>query len=303
MLAPPASPRATRLAKRVRFGQNREMTIDPEMLKRAAEAIRAAEALIITAGAGMGVDSGLPEFRGAEGFWRAYPPFAKLGLSFEQLANPGLFEQDPALAWGFYGHRFKLYRLTRPHEGFVRLRRWAGKKPRGCFVFTSNVDSQFQEAGYGEERIVECHGSLLHLQCVKPCCAATWPAPEDLGFTLDPTTMRAAGELPHCRSCGGLARPNVLMFGDEAWSPGRTSAQGVRFKAWLRSLARGRFVVVEIGAGTRVPTVRSTSEQLAVAGRVPLIRINPRESDGPENAIPLAGTASAALLELDARMT
>jgi hypothetical protein len=49
--------------------------------------------------------------------------------------------------------------------------------------------------------------------------------------------------------------------------------------------------------------VRSTSEQLAVAGRVPLIRINPREFDGPENAIPLAGTASAALLELDARMT
>jgi NAD-dependent SIR2 family protein deacetylase len=279
------------------------MTIDLGMLERAAEVIRAAEALIVAAGAGMGVDSGLPDFRGSEGFWRAYPPFAKLGLSFEQLANPRWFDQDPELAWGFYGHRFTLYRSTRPHDGFARLRHWAEKKPRGCFVFTSNVDSQFQGAGFVEERIVECHGSLMHLQCVKPCCAATWPAPEDFEFTLDPTTMRATGELPRCRSCGGLARPNVLMFGDEAWSPGRTSAQEVRFKAWLRSLARGRFVVVEIGAGTHFPTVRSTSEHLAAAGRVPLIRINPREFDGPENAISLAGTASEVLLELDARMT
>jgi NAD-dependent SIR2 family protein deacetylase len=280
----------------------RKMTIDPEMLERAAATIRAAEALVIAAGAGMSVDSGLPDFRGPDGFWRAYPPFAKLGLSFEQLANPTWFERDPALAWGFYGHRFEMYRSTSPHEGFSRLRRWAGRKTRGCFVFTSNVDGQFQKAGFAEERIEECHGSLLHLQCVRPCCAATWPVPEEFQFAVDPTTMRATGELPRCRSCGGLARPNVLMFGDGAWSPGRTSAQEVRFQAWLRSLARGRFVVVEIGAGTNVPTVRSTAEQLAAAGRVPLIRINPTEFAGPENVIPLPGPAAAVLAELDGRI-
>jgi len=278
------------------------MAFDSEMLDRAADAIRAAEALIITAGAGIGVDSGLPDFRGPEGFWKAYPPFAQLGLSFEQLANPSWFEQDPALAWGFYGHRFTLYRSTAPHEGFARLRRWAGKNPRGCFVFTSNVDGQFQKAGFAESRIVECHGSLLHLQCVKPCCAATWPAPEGFSFTLDPATMRATGELPRCKSCGGLARPNVLMFGDDSWSPGRTSIQEVRFQAWLRSLARGRFVVIEIGAGTSVPTVRLTSEQLAASGRVPLIRINPRDFASPADSIPLAGTAATVLAELDARI-
>ena len=64
-----------------------EPPLDRSALDAAARAVREAEALLITAGAGMGVDSGLPDFRGTEGFWRAYPPFARLGLRFEQLAN------------------------------------------------------------------------------------------------------------------------------------------------------------------------------------------------------------------------
>ena len=276
------------------------MAADPEMLHRAAGVIRLAEGLIITAGAGMGVDSGLPDFRSPEGFWRAYPPFSKLGLSFEELANPQWFERDPALAWGFYGHRFELYRQTSPHEGFAILRQWAAAKPNGYAVFTSNVDGHFQKAGFAEERMVECHGSLQHFQCVKPCCAATWPAPVDTHFEIDPASMRAAGALPCCVRCGGLARPNILMFGDDAWSPGRTLAQQVRFQAWLRSLARGKFAVMELGAGTAVPTVRLTSEQLAAAGRVPLIRINPRDSAGPLGALVLADDARAVLHALAA---
>ena len=276
------------------------MTADPEMLQRAAEVIRSAEGLVITAGAGMGVDSGLPDFRSPEGFWRAYPPFSKLGLSFEELANPQWFERDPALAWGFYGHRFELYRQTPPHEGFAILRRWAAAKPDGYAVFTSNVDGHFQKAGFAEERMVECHGSLQHFQCVKPCCAATWPAPAYIRFEIDPAIMRATGALPCCVRCGGLARPNVLMFGDDAWSPGRTLAQQVRFRAWLRSLARDKFAVMELGAGTAVPTVRHTSEQLAAAGRVPLIRINPQDFGGPPGTLVLADGARAVLHALAA---
>lgn len=55
-------------------------------VERAAEAVRNARVVVITAGAGMGVDSGLPDFRGPEGFWRAYPPLRKLGVS-PQLTN------------------------------------------------------------------------------------------------------------------------------------------------------------------------------------------------------------------------
>ncbi len=89
-----------------------------KLIGKAKQVIKEADAMLITAGAGMGVDSGLPDFRGKEGFWRAYPIAKKLGLRFEELANPRWFREDPELAWAFYGHRLKTYRETNPHEGF-----------------------------------------------------------------------------------------------------------------------------------------------------------------------------------------
>src|ERR1035437_6610625 len=109
-----------------------------DKVKRAAEVITAADALLITAGAGMGVDSGLPDFRGTEGFWKAYPAIAKLGLSFAEMANPDCFKSSPELAWAFYGHRLNLYRATSPHPGFQELIDAGARKRHGYFVFTSN---------------------------------------------------------------------------------------------------------------------------------------------------------------------
>ena len=137
-----------------------------------------AEGILIGAGAGMGVDSGLPDFRGPEGFWKAYPPIAKLGLRFEQMANPHWFTKDPELAWGFYGHRLNLYRNTTPHEGFGILKRWVNDQSIHAFVYTSNVDGHFQRAGFEPEEIIECHGSLNHLQCLAECGQAIWSADE-----------------------------------------------------------------------------------------------------------------------------
>ena len=86
--------------------------MDKDIFKYSAEILKNADSILITAGAGMGVDSGLPDFRGNEGFWKAYPPIAKLGLTFSEMANPQWFIQKPKLAWGFYGHRLNLYRKT-----------------------------------------------------------------------------------------------------------------------------------------------------------------------------------------------
>jgi len=131
-------------------------------IDRVHSLIKDAETIIITAGAGMGVDSGLPDFRGNEGFWKAYPPIKKLGYEFMQMANPSLFETNPKLAWGFYGHRLKLYRETQPHEGFKLLLELVKEKNDNYFVFTSNVDGQFQKAGFNTEKIYEVHGSIHH---------------------------------------------------------------------------------------------------------------------------------------------
>lgn len=190
-------------------------------IREAAKIIAEAEALLITAGAGMGVDSGLPDFRGPEGFWRAYPAYRRLGVDFASMANPRHFRHDPALAWGFYGHRLNLYRATQPHAGFAILKRWGEQKRRGYGVFTSNVDGQFQRAGFDRSKVAEVHGSIHFLQCCKHCGIGIFTA-DGIEVSVSETTMRAEGELPRCPSCGGLARPNILMFGDLDWDPSST---------------------------------------------------------------------------------
>ena len=247
----------------------------PDSIETARRVLGEAEALLITAGAGMGVDSGLPDFRGGEGFWKAYPPYRHLGFNFMEMANPQRFLDDPTLGWGFYGHRLHLYRDTEPHSGFSHLLEFV--ETRDTFVFTSNVDGHFQRAGFDADRTVECHGSIHHLQCFVDCRGATWSA-EGTQVAIDESTMRALDPLPSCPDCGGLARPNILMFGDYGWNPERTSAQERRFSAWVESIAEKRLAILEFGAGTAVPTVRMQSEQVAFSfPEATLIRVNPRE--------------------------
>ncbi len=270
-------------------------------IEPAAAAVGDAEALLITAGAGMGVDSGLPDFRGDEGFWRAYPPIARLGISFYDMANPFWFKRDPELAWGFYGHRLNLYRATTPHGGFAILRRWAETKKRGTFVFTSNVDGQFQKAGFDDLSIVECHGSISHLQCTRPCRDDIWDVP-DLQIEVDDETMRAVSPLPTCPGCGALERPNVLMFSDWNWLPHRMSDQERRFASWSENVGGTRLVIIEIGAGSAVPTVRMTSERVAHRLGATLVRINPRETQVPRGHIGIPLGALEALQAIDDRL-
>jgi hypothetical protein len=69
---------------------------------------------------------------------------------------------------------------------------------------------------------------------------------------------------------------------------------------WLDGNAGRRTVIIECGAGTAVPTVRHRCERLASQDGFDMIRINPRESHGPENSIPIATGALEALREIDA---
>jgi NAD-dependent SIR2 family protein deacetylase len=264
-------------------------------IRQAAELVLAADALLVGAGAGMGVDSGLPDFRGDAGFWKAYPPFQ--GRSFASISTPRWFHADPALAWGFFGHRLGLYRATRPHAGFEILRRWGEGRPLGAFVFTSNVDGQFQRAGFDESRVFECHGSIHHLQCARDCGAQVWPA-DDVTVDVDEATMRARSEPPTCPRCGGIARPNILMFGDASWLPTRLEVQGRAYVDWLRRAAGRRIVAVELGAGLAIPTVRMECEQRARA----LVRINPRDPATRGSGISIPLGALDALRRIDAHV-
>jgi len=273
-----------------------------DALAAAAMAIREADALLITAGAGMGVDSGLPDFRGPSGFWQAYPAFDRLGLKFEDIANPAVFRSDAPLAWGFYAHRLHMYRSAYPHRGYGLLLQWAAKKPAGYFVFTSNVDGHFHRAGFDEHRITECHGSIHFVQCASPCHSDIWPA-DHLDLTVDPATCRAMGALPACPQCDGIARPNVLMFDDYTWLNQRTAEQWMDYRRWLTSLGGAKLAIVELGAGRSIPTVRRESERVAAQHDGRLIRINTQEPETPTGHVALRGGALEMLTQISKNMS
>jgi len=265
----------------------------------AADLVRQASALVITAGAGMGVDSGLPDFRGDQGFWNAYPMYERLGMSFVQAANPENFEGDPAFGWGFYGHRTNLYRQTVPHAGFGILKKWISGFALDHFVITSNVDGQFQKAGYTEDRILEVHGSIHHLQCTTPCCHDIWPNNETL--EIDEATMRALA-IPLCRHCRKVARPNILMFGDYSWLHQRTGRQEQQLDRFLEKNRNSAMVIVEMGAGTAIPTIRHLSERLGRLKNCRVIRINPREAHIAPPHLSFAEGSAAALQQINDRL-
>ena len=253
--------------------------MNPKTLLLAKKTWKEADAILVGAGAGMGVDSGLPDFRGKSGFWKAYPPLAKMGIEFEEMANPYWFTKNPSLAWGFYGHRLNLYQKTKPHSGFNILLTKFKEENIPMFVFTSNVDSHFQKTGFEENQIMECHGSLMHFQCIEECGQPIWPISPDLLIPINPENLLAKEPLPSCPQCGSLARPNILMFSDFDWNSTRTYAQRQRFEKWIKKFKNKNLLIIELGAGTNIPTVRLTCEEVYQSAGNHFIRVNPRESE------------------------
>ena len=191
-------------------------------------------------------------------------------MEFTDIANPAAFRANPELAWGFYGHRLNLYREVVPHKGFAVLREIGGNMPDGMFVFTSNVDGQFQKARFDPRKICEILGSIHFLQCMENCNGGIWPA-GDFQPRVDNENCLLLSPLPCCPKCGGIARPNILMFDDWEWDGRRVARQQREMGDWLERV--GRLVVMELGAGTAIPSVRMMGARTGA----PMIRINPRE--------------------------
>lgn len=266
-------------------------------LNYAVELIKKADGILITAGAGMSVDSGLPDFRSVGGFWNAYPAFREHNINFEQIATPMAYHQNPELAYWFYGHRLVQYRNAVPHEGYQILKRWAATKPHGYFVFTSNVDGHFQKAGFEDSRVYEVHGTLERLQCIENCRHLSWQA-TDFHPEVDNEKLRLTSEKPRCPDCGGLARQNVLMFNDWSYESHYQDIKKNRLDLWLRKVQN--LVVIELGAGKAIPTVRNFSERTAKMKKGGLIRINTQDSGVPKmHFLSLEMTALEALKAID----
>lgn len=191
-------------------------------------------------------------------------------MNYADIATPHVLRNDPRLAWGFHGHQMLLYRQTVPHEGFSLLRRLGDSKPQGCFVVTSNIDGHFFKRGFHADQVHEIHGSMQYLQCVEGCLGELWRA-DDFVPEVDVEACLLRNDPPTCPHCGSIARPNLQLFADYHWVEHRACLQQARFEAWRQRSKR--FVTLEFGAGTVIPSIRRLGEKLDA----PLVRINLHE--------------------------
>ncbi len=154
------------------------------------EKIAASQSLTILTGAGISADSGVPTFRGADGLWRNFRA--------EDLATPEAFERDPRLVWEWYNWRRELIATKRPnaaHHALVELE----DRVRDFWLITQNVDGLHTSAG--SRKLSEIHGNIWKVRCTE--CGLVEDN-RDLPIALPPT----------CRSCGSLARPHIVWFGE-----------------------------------------------------------------------------------------
>lgn len=216
------------------------------------------DGIIILAGAGMGVDAGIPDFRGKTGLWTQ-----EKGIFLKHTLGSAFFDH-PLDTWNFFISRFLNYKNITPHSGYYDLLKLKDYG-KDLFVVTSNVDGHFKKSGYDPEKLYEIHGNLEWLQCSKLCCRDTIKMPS---FT---SIVDSIKDLPHCEQCGAVMRPMVMLFNDPAFYPKYTSLQSIKFLDW--SSDKINLLGIEIGAGLAVASIRVFGNDHTRK----LIRINPHD--------------------------
>ncbi|CAF0764250.1 unnamed protein product [Adineta steineri] len=270
---------------------NQSQTINTDvqsLINRAAELVLNCDAILFTSGAGMGVSSGLGTFRGiAAGVW---PPLLKHPeFDFTDMSNPQWFELPQGnsekhntanFGYAFWAYRYNAYTSSLPHVGYEIAKRWSNfNNIKYAFSFTSNIDGHWIKSDWNESEVLECHGSVNYMQCIDKCCQRIWNTDNALNLEVDPKTDCAIGNLPQCHDCKKLARPNVLMFGDWKFLDIRLNEQTSHYDTFKSNITKikAKLLIIELGAGTAVPTVRCESERAFTDQKwtADFIRINP----------------------------
>jgi NAD-dependent deacetylase len=156
------------------------------------ETLRRIQSITVLTGAGISQESGLSTFRDAQnGLWAKYRP--------EELATPEAFLRDPRLVWDWYAMRRERIKSALPNLGHNALVELQRRIPKFTLI-TQNVDGLHQKAG--SVGVIELHGNIHRVKC--SVCGELSEQWDDL-----------EGEVPRCRACDGLLRPDVVWFGEK----------------------------------------------------------------------------------------
>ncbi len=165
---------------------------DERHLAEAVAQLKACSTVAVLTGAGISVESGIPDFRSPGGLWTFFSP--------EEYATLDVFERDPAKAWMLYRALGQSLNEVEPNAAHGALARLEEAGSVGMVV-TQNVDGLHQAAG--SRKVIEMHGDHQHLQCIR--CG--WLGPV-LASHLD------GDEVPLCAECFEPVKPNVVLFGE-----------------------------------------------------------------------------------------
>lgn len=137
------------------------------------------------------------------------------------------------------------------------------------------------------------------MQCINNCSNDIWPA-ENILINIDEDKFEAIGHLPECPNCGAIARPNILMFGDYNWILSRSNKQQEKFYKWLdyQNENKNKIVIIEIGAGKFIPSIRHLSQSIGRSFNASLIRINPIDADVSDGELSIALNSIEALKKI-----
>ena len=150
--------------------------------------------VLVLTGAGVSAESGIPTFRGKDGYWRNLDP--------AKLATPEAFARDPQLVWDWYRERRQRIRNARPnvaHEAVARL----AQQTDEFLLVTQNVDDLHVRAGIPAQRMVRIHGDIFATRCSR--CE----------FERHEYEQEHKGGIPRCSQCAALMRPGVVWFGEQ----------------------------------------------------------------------------------------
>ncbi len=185
-----------------------------EVLEHAAS--RSGPVVVLT-GAGISAESGIPTFRGPEGYWtvgsRHYQP--------EEMATVAMFRRSPDSVWAWYLHRRSVCLAAAPNAGHRALARLEAALGPRFVLLTQNVDGLHLRAGNSLDRTWQIHGNLNFMRCARECTADLLPVPaECVARERDTALPSEDASRLRCARCGGWMRPHVLWF-DETYDEPR----------------------------------------------------------------------------------
>ena len=165
--------------------------MDRQLIQRAANDILNSQKTIAFTGAGISVESGIPDFRGAQGLWQKYDP--------EEYAHIQAFYSNPDKVWRMLKDMFELIMTAKPNPAHIGL---AQLEQMGYLssIVTQNVDGLHQAAG--SKNVIEFHGSHRTFSCLK--CSQKI---DGNSFTMEDLPAR-------CPRCSSLLKPDVVFFGE-----------------------------------------------------------------------------------------